>query len=109
QPTPAPPAPPATPAGAATSVVLPWAGPVDARTISLPVLAIVLGGLDAFNPCALSVLLFLLSVLVGFRSRARMALLGGTFVLVSGLTYFGLMEAWLNLFLLFGALRVVTL
>src|SRR3990170_1405550 len=98
-----------TPAGAGTSVVLPLAGPVDARTISLPVLAIVLGGLDAFNPCALSVLLFLLSVLVGSRSRRRMALIGGTFVLVSGLTYFVLMAAWLNLFLLFGALRVVTL
>ena len=103
------PTPSPTPAGAGTSVVLPLAGPVDARTISLPVLAIVLGGLDAFNPCALSVLLFLLSVLVGSRSRRRMALIGGTFVLVSGLTYFVLMAAWLNLFLLFGALRVVTL
>src|SRR3989337_1502347 len=103
------PTPSPTPAGAGTSVVLPLAGPVDARTISLPVLAIVLGGLDAFNPCALSVLLFLLSVLVGSRSRRRMALIGGTFVLVSGLTYFVLMAAWLNLFRLFGALRVVTL
>src|SRR3990170_2717751 len=54
------PTPSPTPAGAGTSVVLPLAGPVDARTISLPVLAIVLGGLDAFNPCALSVLLFLI-------------------------------------------------
>jgi hypothetical protein len=98
-----------TPAGAGTSVVLPFMGAVDARTISLPVLAVVLGGLDAFNPCALSVLLFLLSVLVGSRSRWRMALIGGTFVLVSGLTYFVLMAAWLNLFLFFGALRIVTM
>jgi hypothetical protein len=103
------PTPSPTPAGVGTSVVLPFVGPVDARTFSLPVLAVVLGGLDAFNPCALSVLLFLLSVLVGSRSRRRMALIGGTFVVVSGLTYFVLMAAWLNLFLLFGALRIVTL
>jgi hypothetical protein len=90
------------------TVALPFVGPVDAASISLPVLAVVLGGLDAFNPCALSVLLFLLSVLVGTRSRRRMALVGGTFVAVSGLVYFALMAAWLNLFLAFGALRVVT-
>jgi len=103
------PSPSPTPTDVGTSVVLPFVGPVDARTISLPVLAVVLGGLDAFNPCALSVLLFLLSVLVGSGSRRRMALIGGTFVLVSGLTYFVLMAAWLNLFLVFGALRIVTL
>jgi hypothetical protein len=97
------------PATGETSVILPLIGPVDARSISLPVLALVLGGLDAFNPCALSVLLFLLSVLVGSRDRSRMALIGGAFVLVSGLTYFVLMAAWLNIFLLFGALRIVTL
>jgi hypothetical protein len=90
------------------TVTLPFVGPVDAASVSLPVLAVVLGGLDAFNPCALSVLLFLLSVLVGTRSRRRMVLVGGTFVAVSGLVYFALMAAWLNLFLAFGALRVVT-
>jgi thiol-disulfide isomerase/thioredoxin len=110
RPTPsATPIPSPTPAGVGTPVVLPFVGPVDASAISLPILAVVLGGLDAFNPCALSVLLFLLSVLVGSHSRRRMALIGGTFVLVSGLTYFVLMAAWLNLFLLFGALRIVTL
>ena len=91
------------------AVTLPFVGRVEATAVSLPVLAVVLGGLDAFNPCALSVLLFLLSVLVGTRSRRRIALVGGTFVAVSGLVYFALMAAWLNLFLAFGALRVVTL
>jgi hypothetical protein len=84
-------------------------GPVDAATVSLPVLAVTLGALDAFNPCALSVLLFLMSVLVGSRNRRRMAIVGGTFVAVSGVVYFVLMAAWLNLFLVFGALRIVTL
>lgn len=88
---------------------LPFVGSIDARSLSLPMLAVVLGALDAVNPCALSVLLFLLSVLVGARSRRRIALVGGTFVAVSGLVYFALMAAWLNLFLAFGALRIVTI
>jgi hypothetical protein len=92
-----------------TGVGLPIFGQVDAATVSLPLLAVTLGGLDAFNPCALSVLLFLMSVLVGTRDRRRMAIVGGTFVAVSGIVYFVLMAAWLNLFLVLGALRVVTL
>ncbi len=93
---------------AVAPITLPFIGPIDATSVSLPILAVVLGGLDAFNPCALSVLLFLMSVLVGARSRARIALVGGTFVAVSGLVYFALMAAWLNLFLAFGAFRLVT-
>jgi cytochrome c biogenesis protein CcdA len=95
--------------GPEVPVDLPFMGQVDAATVSPALLAVILGGLDAFNPCALSVLLFLLSLLVGTRSRTRMALVGGIFVAVSGLVYFLLMAAWLNVFLLFGELRIVTL
>lgn len=97
------------PASGSAPVSLPLVGRVDAASVSLPVLAIVLGGLDAFNPCALSVLLFLLSVLVATRSRTRMAAVGLTFVAVSGIVYFVLMAAWLNVFLIAGELRLVTL
>jgi len=102
---------PAPTGGAATSdvpVALPLVGSVDAASVSLPLLAVVLGGLDAFNPCALSILLFLLSVLVATRSRLRMATIGMTFVAVSGIVYFVLMAAWLNVFLIAGELRLVT-
>jgi thiol-disulfide isomerase/thioredoxin len=91
-----------------TTVNLPFVGSVDAKALSLPVLTLVLAGMDAFNPCAFFVLLFLLSLLVHARSRARMAVVGGTFVLFSGLVYFVFMAAWLNVFLVAGELRVVT-
>ena len=52
---------------------------VDARAFSLPALTLVLAGMDAFNPCAFFVLLFLLSLLVHARSRTRMAIIGGGF------------------------------
>jgi hypothetical protein len=48
------------------------------------------------------VLLFLLSLLVRLQDRRRMALVAGTFVLVSGAVYYAFMAAWLNIFLLVG-------
>ena len=87
---------------------MPFVGPVDAKALSLPVLTLVLAGMDAFNPCAFFVLLFLLSLLVHAKSRTRMAIVGGTFVLFSGLVYFVFMAAWLNVFLIAGELRVIT-
>jgi hypothetical protein len=54
------------------------------------------------------VLLFLLSILVNLKSRAKMLAIAGTFVVVSGLCYFAFMAAWLNFFLLVGIARWVT-
>jgi thiol-disulfide isomerase/thioredoxin len=81
---------------------------LDADALSLPLLTIALAGLDAFNPCAFFVLLVLLGLLVHARSRARMLVVGGVFVATSGLVYFALMAAWLNVFLRLGELAVVT-
>ena len=88
---------------------LPFVGEVDAAALSLPLLTLALAGLDAFNPCAFFVLLFLLSMMAHQQSRARMLIVGGIFVLFSGLMYFAFMAAWLNLFQLLGELAWVTL
>lgn len=90
-------------------IELPLLGALDGSDMSLPLFTLIIAGLDAFNPCAFFVLLFLLSMLVHARSRSRMLLIGSTFVLVSGLVYFVFMVAWLNLFLLVGALLWITL
>lgn len=92
----------------ASALRLPGLGAVDPNEWSLPLLTVTLAALDAFNPCAFFVLLFLLSLLVHLKSRARMALVGGLFVITSGVLYFLFMAAWLNLFLLAGELRLVT-
>lgn len=91
------------------SVDVPVLGRVGVDSLSLPVLTAVIGLLDGFNPCAFFVLLFLLSLLGHARSRKLMLLVGGTFVFCSGLLYFLFMAAWLNLFLVAGALRGITL
>ncbi|WP_298598976.1 NrdH-redoxin [Zoogloea sp.] len=87
---------------------LPGLGEVDAASLSLPVLTLLVAGMDAFNPCAFFVLLFLLSLLVHQRDRRRMLLIGMLFVVVSGLMYFAFMAAWLGLFLVVGGLPWVT-
>lgn len=91
------------------SVDVPGVGEVTAGSVPLPVFTALVAGLDAFNPCAFFVLLFLLSLLVHARSRARMAWVGLAFVVVSGVLYFVFMAAWLNLFLVTENLRMVTL
>jgi hypothetical protein len=100
---------PQPPSLQAPPVDIPFVGTIDAASLSLPLLTVVLGGLDAFNPCAFFVLLFLLSILVHARNRARMLLVGGTFLVVSGLLYFAFMAAWLNLFLVLRGLEAVTI
>jgi hypothetical protein len=87
------------------AVGVPFLGPVRVRDLGLPFFTVVLGLLDGFNPCAMWVLLFVLSLLVNLRDRWKMAAIGATFVLVSGVVYFAFMAAWLNLFLLVGVSR----
>lgn len=89
-------------------VSLPFIGQVDAATVSLPTLTIILGAADSFNPCAFFVLFFLLSMLIYAKSRARMLIIGGTFVFFSGLVYFIFMSAWLNFFLIAGTKAFIT-
>jgi glutaredoxin len=81
---------------------LPIFGEVDAMSFSLPILTIILGALDGFNPCAMWVLLFLISLLLGMRDRRKMWLLGTAFIIASAFVYFLFMAAWLNLIIFLG-------
>lgn len=99
----------ATCAAIEDEVELPVLGHVRAGELGLPLFTLVVGLLDGFNPCAIWVLLFLLSLLANLRDRRRMALIGGTFVVVSGAAYYAFMAAWLNVFMLIGFSRAVQL
>ena len=87
---------------AASTVETGLFGTLSASQMGLPLFTLALGLLDGFNPCAMWVLLFLLSLLVRLQDRRRMALVAGTFVLVSGAVYYAFMAAWLNVFLAVG-------
>jgi hypothetical protein len=93
-------------ADAAKTYHLPLLGEVDSETVFLPAFTVALGLLDGLNPCAMWVLVFLLGILAYSRSKKRMLLVGATFVTASGLVYFALMAAWLNLFMIMGSCRM---
>ena len=84
-----------------------WFGRLRVHDLGLPLFTVLIGLLDGFNPCAMWVLLFLLSLLVNLHDRRKMVLIAGTFVAVSGLFYFAFMAAWLNIFLFVGLSRAV--
>ncbi|PID57792.1 hypothetical protein CSB45_06090 [candidate division KSB3 bacterium] len=84
---------------------IPIFGTVDVKKIGLPLFTVVLGGLDGFNPCAMWVLCFLLSLVIYAKSRTKILVIGGIFVFASGLIYFLFMAAWLNLFIIVGYVK----
>lgn len=67
---------------------LPIVGKVDVKAFSLPLISVILGFIDGFNPCAMWVLLFLINVLIGYKDKKRMLALGTIFLLTSGIVYF---------------------
>ncbi|MBU0586255.1 hypothetical protein KJ780_01975 [Candidatus Micrarchaeota archaeon] len=88
---------------------IPIFGEIDLSSYSLPMLAIVLGLIDGFNPCAMWVLVYLIALVLELKDRSKIWLIVGTFVFASGILYFLFMTAWLNAFLLLGYVRIVTI
>lgn len=79
------------------NVTVPVLGKINAKKVSLPILAILLGLVDGFNPCAMWILIFLITMLFNMKDRKKMWILGLTFILTSGIVYLMFMLAWLNL------------
>ncbi len=91
------------------TVSLPVFGAVDPGRMSWLGFTLLIGLVDGINPCAIYVLLALLSILLRVRSRKRLFLFGGTFVVMSGVVYFLFMSAWLGVFALTGVSRAITI
>ena len=76
---------------------IPLLGDIDPKDVSLPLVAIILGFIDGFNPCAMWVLLFLLSIIITMKDRKKMWVIGLTFLTTSALIYLAFMLAWLSI------------
>ncbi|PLX28941.1 hypothetical protein C0581_00505 [Candidatus Parcubacteria bacterium] len=90
-------------------ISIPVLGRIDATSFSLPILTVVLGLLDGFNPCAMWALLFLITLLLGMKDKKRMWILGSIFILSSGVVYFFFMAAWLQFLMFVGMITIVRL
>lgn len=80
-----------------TKINVPIFGEVNLKNFSLPTASILIGLVDGFNPCAMWVLLFLISMLLGMKDKKRMWILGITFLLMSALVYMAIMLSWFNI------------
>ena len=89
------------------TITLPIIGTINPYEYSLPALALTLGLIDGFNPCAMWVLIYLISITLTLNDKKKFLLIVGTFLFASGALYFLIMSAWLNAFLFVGYVRPV--
>ncbi len=82
-------------------------GSINIKNFSLPVLAVVVGTLDGFNPCSMWSLLVMLTLVIATGSRKKVWLVGWTFIITSAVSYFLFMSAWLNVFIFLGFLTII--
>ncbi|MBE6158456.1 MAG: hypothetical protein E7159_01365 [Firmicutes bacterium] len=68
-------------------VKIPILGNIDMKKVSIPLVAVVLGFIDGFNPCAMWILLFLINMLFGMNNKKKAWILGLTFLFISGFVY----------------------
>ena len=71
-----------------THVKIPILGNINMKKVSIPLVAVVLGFIDGFNPCAMWILLFLINMFLGQKDKKKSWILGFTFLIVSGTIYF---------------------
>lgn len=86
---------------------IPLLGEVDAKKVSLPLIAVVMGLVDGFNPCAMWILLFLISMLIGMKDKKKLIILGLAFILSSGIIYLLFMVSWLNIAMFLNKIKII--
>jgi len=75
---------------------IPIIGKVNVKETSLFFIALIIGLVDGFNPCAMWVLIFLISLLIDMKDKKKMVTLGMIFLVSSALVYLFFMLAWLK-------------
>lgn len=75
---------------------------INLKSVSLPIATILIAFVDGFNPCAMWILIFLITMLINMKDKKKLFLLGTTFILVSGLIYLVFLSAWFNFFKFIG-------
>ena len=62
--------------------------PIIGKTNSIILIAIILGFIDGFNPCAMWILLLLINMCISIKDKKKMITVCLTFIITSGLIYF---------------------
>ena len=88
---------------------IPLIGTVSLKDMSIPVIAILIGLVDGFNPCAMWILIFLITLLFDYPSRKKMWILGCTFLFTSAFIYFLFMISFLNVAMFINSITILKL
>ena len=67
---------------------IPILGKVEAKNASIILIAIILGFIDGFNPCAMWILLLLINMCISINDKKKMLIVCLTFIITSGIIYF---------------------
>lgn len=79
-------------------ISLPIIGEVDLTKYSLPAQAAILGFFDGFNICSLGALILILGLVLILRSRSKILIFGGIFILTTAIVYGLLIVLWYQIF-----------
>jgi len=79
-------------------IKIPFLGEVDPEKFSIPALAIILGTLDGFNICSLGALVLILGLVLVLKSKRKILIFGGIFILTTIIVYGILVFLWHQLF-----------
>ena len=72
-------------------------GQFNSQDFSLPLVTFFIALIDGFNPCAMSILLFLISILLEMKETWKRWYLGGVFLVTSSFSYFLFLASWLKI------------
>lgn len=68
---------------------------IDLTNYSLPLMSLILGTIDGFNPCAMWVLVLFLTALIAVGNKMKMFRVAGLFIFAEAIMYYMILNAWL--------------
>jgi hypothetical protein len=71
-------------------------GNFDYGNSSILIVTVIIALIDGFNPCAMTILIFLISLLLELKETWKRWYLGGVFLLTSGVSYYLFLASWLK-------------
>ena len=86
-------------------VNLPIVGEINFSATPIAITTGIIAFIDGFNPCSLWLITFLLGIVIYTRSKKKIFIVGGTFLLVTGTAYAAFMAGLLNVFTYVGYLN----
>lgn len=75
---------------------VPFWGKIDVSGYSMPVLSLVLGFIDGFNPCAMWVLIVFITMIAQAKTKRKMWDLVIVFMLAEAVMYYAILNVWFS-------------